>query len=584
MGQYHPHGDVAIYDALVRMAQDFSLRYPLVDGHGNFGSLDGDSPAAMRYTECRLQRAAPTSCSTSSRRRPSTSGPTTTARTFEPIVLPGAAAAAADERHHRHRGGHGDQHPAAQPGRAGRRAASTSSSDPKLDDQGPAQAHQGPGLPDRRPDPQRARRSCARSTRPGRARFACAASGSSRTEPRGGQQIVVTSIPYTVNKSHAGRAASARWCIERKLPPLVDVRDESTTDVRIVLEIKKDADPELVMAYLYKHTPLQTNFDVNLTCLVPTDNPEVGTPQRLDLKAMLQHFLDFRFEVVTKRFQFELAQLKARLHILEGFEKVYDALDEMIRIIRKSDGKEDAAKKLIARFKLDERAGRRDPRDEALQAGAPRDPGHPEGAQGEARRGEAHRGAAQERQGRAGRVVQDELQELRQALRRQAPHQHRRRRSEEVEFNEEAFIADEDAHGGPHPRRLGQARARAEGPDPDPPARGRRGDGGASPARSRRTWCSSRTSGAAYVTRFNDVPASTGYGDPVQKLFKFDDGERVVGALSLDPRLPRAREADRRCRKQRLRPALRARAARRGRPPAPAAATPGRARATRSSA
>ena len=124
--------------------------------------------------------------------------------------------------------------------------------------------------------------------------------------------------------------------------------------MRIVLEIKRDTGPEMVMAYLFKHTPLQTNFNVNMT--VPRARRRTrrsATPQRLDLKAMLQHFLDFRFEVVTRRHEFELAQVKKRLHVLEGFEKVYDALDEMIRIIRKSDGKQDAAAKLMKRFELD---------------------------------------------------------------------------------------------------------------------------------------------------------------------------------------------------------------------------------------
>src|SRR5437764_12525197 len=103
---------------------------------------------------------------------------------------------------------------------------------------------------------------------------------------------------------------------DRKLTPLVDVRDESTKDVRIVLEIKKETDPELVMAYLYKHTPLQTNFGVNLTCLVPTDNAEVGAPKRLNLKEILQHFLQFRFEVVTRRFEYDLMEVQKRLHVL----------------------------------------------------------------------------------------------------------------------------------------------------------------------------------------------------------------------------------------------------------------------------
>ena len=131
------------------------------------------------------------------------------------------------------------------------------------------------------------------------------------------------------------------------------MKDLSTEDVRIAIEMKKDADEKMIMAYLFKHTPLQINFAVNLTCLIPTENPEVGRPERLDLKQILWHFLHFRLEVVTKRLEHELAALKKRIHILEGFEKVFDALDEIIRIIRKSDGKADAAEKIMKRFELD---------------------------------------------------------------------------------------------------------------------------------------------------------------------------------------------------------------------------------------
>src|SRR6478609_4849101 len=137
------------------------------------------------------------------------------------------------------------------------------------------------------------------------------------------------------------------------MPMLLDVRDVSTDDVRIELELKKEADEHKVLAYLFKHTPLQTNFAVNLTCLVPTENAEAGRPERLDLKQMLWHFLHFRLQVVTDRLEHELQQLEKRIHILEGFEKVFDALDEIIRIIRKSDGKADSAEKIMKRFSLD---------------------------------------------------------------------------------------------------------------------------------------------------------------------------------------------------------------------------------------
>jgi len=171
-------------------------------------------------------------------------------------------------------------------------------------------------------------------------------------ETRSTKTIYIDSIPYMVNKAQLVERI-AEVVLSRKLPPLLDVKDLSTEDVRIAIEMKKDADEKMVMAYLFKHTPLQINFAVNLTCLIPTENPEVGRPERLDLKQILWHFLHFRLEVVTKRLEHELAALKKRIHLLEGFEKVFDALDEIIRMIRKSDGKPDAAAKIMKRFELD---------------------------------------------------------------------------------------------------------------------------------------------------------------------------------------------------------------------------------------
>ena len=159
--------------------------------------------------------------------------------------------------------------------------------------------------------------------------------------------------PVHGRTSRSSSSGSPTSSSSRKLPPLLDVKDLSTEDVRIAIEMKKDADEKMVMAYLFKHTPLQINFAVNLTCLIPTENPEVGRPERLDLKPILWHFLHFRLEVVTARLEHELAALKKRIHLLEGFEKVFDALDEIIRIIRKSDGKADAAEKIMKRFELD---------------------------------------------------------------------------------------------------------------------------------------------------------------------------------------------------------------------------------------
>src|SRR5690606_34964594 len=162
--------------------------------------------------------------------------------------------------------------------------------------------------------------------------------------PRSGPRIIITSIPYMVQKDVLVRSIGD-LVLARKVPMIVDVRDESTKEVRIVLELKRDADPEQVMAYLFRHTALQTNFNVNMTCLVPVEVGAGGTctPARLDLKSLLTHFIDFRFVVIERRYRFDLEKLRERIHILEGFRIIFDALDETIRIIRRSEGREDAA-------------------------------------------------------------------------------------------------------------------------------------------------------------------------------------------------------------------------------------------------
>ena len=532
MGQYHPHGDTAIYDALVRMAQDFSLRYPLVDGHGNFGSLDGDSAAAMRYTECRLAAMATELVAELSKRtidyRPSYDG-----SLFEPIVIPARLPQLLMNGTTGIAVGMATNIP---PHNLTELVTACVEliKDKSLETKDLLKYIRGPDFPTGG-QLLNSKAELREIYETGQGSLRVRGEWKLEELPRGGKQIIVTSIPYAINKSTLVMKFGD-LVRERKLTPLLDVRDESTNDVRIVLEIKKDTDPELVMAYLYRHTPLQSTFGVNLTCLVPTDNPEVGTPQRLDLKSMLRHFLDFRFQVVTRRFQFDLAEVQKRLHILEGFEKVYDALDEMIRIIRKSEGKADAAVQLIKRFKLsDEQVDAilemkvyRLARLEILVI------------QKEARekRGEQKRlkellDSDKLRWG----VVRDELREIGETY-----GDKRRTRiggagSEELEYSEEAFIADEDAHVVL--TRDGWVKRMREIKDPAQ-TRVREGDEVmavlAGSLKSNLVFFSNF--GTAYVTRFNDVPASTGYGDPVQKLFKLDDQERMVYALSLDQRLP----------------------------------------------
>ncbi|QRO02538.1 DNA topoisomerase IV subunit A [Archangium violaceum] len=533
MGPYHPHGDTAIYDALVRMAQDFSLRYPLVDGHGNFGSLDGDAAAAYRYTECRLEKLADELLNELGQKtvdfRPNYDG-----TRQEPIVLPsrvphllmngttGIAVGMATNIPPHHLGELCD-------------ALTALVDDNSLTTKQLLKWVKGPDFPTGG-EILNSQKELQEIYETGQGGVRLRGEYELEELKRGGQQIIITSIPYTVNKSTLV-AKIGEIVRERKLPLVVDVRDESTKDVRIVMELKKEASPELVMAYIYKNTPLQTNFNVNLTCLVPNpENPEVGTPKRLGLKEILQYFLDFRLQVIKRRIQYQLDELKKRVHILEGFEKVYDALDEMIRIIRASEGKQDAAKKLIARFKLDE-----------LQVDAILEMKLYKLARleilvvqnelKEKRKQIKELEALLKSNQRLWGTVKDELAEVKAAYgtgKRRTKVSFRG--AEEMTFDAEALIADEDAHVVL--TRDGWIKRVREVKDPNS-TRLREGDAVmtvlAGSLKANLVLFSNF--GTAYVTRFNDVPASTGYGDPVQKLFKFDDGERVVAALSLDSRL-----------------------------------------------
>jgi DNA gyrase subunit A len=293
----------------------------------------------------------------------------------------------------------------------------------------------------------------------------------------------------------------------------------------------------MVMAYLCRHTPLQVTFPVNLTCLVPTDVAEVGRPERLDLKAMLWHFLHFRLDVVTRRLEHELAALARRIHILEGFEKVFDALDEILRLIRRSDGKQDAAERLVARFGLDaEQADAilelkiyRLARLEILvireELGTRR-----------ARLREI-RGLLADEAARWGQV-RVEIEEV--AARHSGKEDRRRTVIEadeaQVDISPEAFIVDED--NVVIVSQDGWVKRQKEVKDLST-TRLREGDAvlAAQPGSTRAAVVFFTNFGTAYTCRIVDVPASTGYGEPIQRLFKFRDGERAIAAMSLDPRV-----------------------------------------------
>lgn len=534
MGQFHPHGETAIYDALVRLAQDFSLRYPLIDGHGNFGSLDGDQPAAMRYTECRLDRLASELLDSLSKEtvalRPNYDGSKT-----EPVVLPaklpnllmnGATGIAV---------GMATNIPPHNLSELIDACVAFIDS-PDLTTRALLKHIKGPDFPTGG-QILNSKKEIEEIYETGQGSIRVRGEWRLEPKPRGGMNLIITSIPYQVNKStlveRIGEIVG-----DRKLPVVTDVRDESTQDVRVVLELKRDSDAELAMSYLYRHTPLQSNFGINFTCLVPTDNPEVGTPRRLDLRSALRYFLDFRLEVISRSLAFDLDRVQRRLHVLEGFEKVYAALDEMIRIIRKSEGKGDAAQKLIARFGLTE-----DQADAILEMKLYRLARleilviEKELNEQRTIQSRLELLLRQDKRGERARwaVVREELLECKKS----AGDKRRTKLTgpvEEAEYSEDAFIADEDCRiilsRDGWIKRVKELRNLES-------TRLREGDavmaalGGSLKANV--VFFSS--AGSAYVVRMNEIPASTGYGDPIQKLCKFDDGERVVGALTLDARL-----------------------------------------------
>ncbi len=539
MGKFHPHGDTAIYDALARMAQPFTMREPLVDGRGNFGSPDGDSAAAMRYTEARLRKLSDELLVELAKKtvayRPNYDG-----RLFEPVVLParfpnllvngsqGIAVGMATSI---------PPHNLVEVIQA-----CIALIDGDLTTKQLMKFVKGPDFPTGG-ELVSSKAELAAAYEHGQGSLKLRGQWKLETPRTGNGLIVIHSIPYSVER-RAVVEKIAETIIQRKMPSLVDVRDESTDDCRIVCEMKKDADPNLVMAYLYKHTPLQTNVQVNLTCLVPTSNPEVAAPQRIGLKEILQHFLDFRMEVVTKRLEFELDQLQKRIHILEGFVIIFDALDEAIRIIRRSEGKQDAANKLMKRFGLDElqvdailelklyRLAK-------LQMLEIR-------SELESKLAEAKRvGRLLKSPAARWKVIKAELSEL------STTYADPRRtkitgKLEEPEFDAEAFIVDEDAMVVVTEQGWVKRQQRVKDVAS---TRVRQGDRVlavlAGSTKSTVAFFSSH--GVCYVTRIVDIPATTGHGTPLQTLFKLADGERVVGAIGFDPRfleVPPVEESD----------------------------------------
>jgi DNA gyrase subunit A len=341
---YHPHGDSPVYEAMVRMAQDFSLRYPLVDGQGNFGSIDGDKAAAYRYTEARLYELAEEMLRDIDRETvdfvPNFDG-----GMMEPVVLPARFPNLLAN------------------GSAGIAVGMATNVPPhNLRELTDALVHQirNPDctlddLLERMPGPDFPTGAVICGTEGIRSAYATGRglvtvrARAGIEEGRRGPRIVVTEIPFMVNKSSLLERI-AELVRDGKIDGVSDLRDESNREgMRIVIELKREAPDEVVLNQLFKQTPMQSTFGVNMLALVN------GRPETLSLKQALRHFIDFRREVVVRRATYDLAQAEARAHLLEGFAIALDHLDEVIAIIRRSEDTATARSQLMERFTLSER-------------------------------------------------------------------------------------------------------------------------------------------------------------------------------------------------------------------------------------
>jgi DNA gyrase subunit A len=345
LGKYHPHGDSAVYDALVRMVQDFSLRYPLVDGQGNFGSVDGDAAAAMRYTEARLDRVAVEMLRDIDKETVAF-GPNFDGSLKEPKVLPallpnllvngssGIAVGMATNIPPHNLGEIVD-------------ALCALIDEPTADVKKLMRKVQGPDFPTG--GIICGRDGIAKAYTTGRGSLRVRARVQSEQLKGNRQAIVVKELPYQVNKANLLETI-ANLVNEKRLVGISDLRDESDKDgMRIVIELKRDANEQVVLNQLYKHTQMETTFGVIMLAIV--DN----RPRVLNLKSILQAFIDHRRDVVTRRTRYDLDKAEARAHILEGLKKALEDLDAVIETIRKSKSPAEAKEALIKRFRFTDR-------------------------------------------------------------------------------------------------------------------------------------------------------------------------------------------------------------------------------------
>lgn len=344
LGKYHPHGDLSVYDTMVRMAQDWSLRYPMVDGQGNFGSVDGDSPAAMRYTEARLQKIAEEMLADINKNTvdfqlnfdDSLEEPTVLPAKIPNLLVNGSSGIAVGMA----------TNMAPHNLREVIDATSAYIDNREIDIDELMKYVKAPDFPtggiiygyD----------GVKEAYHTGRGRVVMRACAEIETYGHDRERIIVTEIPYQVNKANMIER-TAELVNEKKLEGISDIRDESDRDgMRIVYEIKRDANAGVVLNNLFKYTALQTSFSINNIALVK------GRPMMLNLKDMIVHFVDHRHEVIVRRTKFELDEAEKRAHILQGLLIALDHLDEVIALIRNSKTPEEAREGLMEKFGLSE--------------------------------------------------------------------------------------------------------------------------------------------------------------------------------------------------------------------------------------
>ncbi|MBT3510525.1 MAG: DNA topoisomerase IV subunit A [Nitrospina sp.] len=521
LGKYHPHGDASTYESMVRMAQDFSMRYPLVDGKGNFGSLDGDSPAAYRYTEGRLTPI--TSFLLQDIKKDTVDfRPNYDNSLKEPVVLPsrvpnllinGASGIAV---------GMACSFPSHNLQEVMSALISMIDS-PKQSVANLMKYIKGPDFPTGGII-LNSKTEIRKAYETGSGAVKIRGIWKVESLPRGKKQIILKEIPYAVNKARMIEKI-AEIIIAKKLPPLTDVRDESDENIRVVLELKSTADENKVMSYLFKHTDLESNFQLNFTCLKPN-----GEPARLSLLEICQFFLDFRKQVITRRLNYELVLIEKRLHLLAGFAAIFNDLDKALKLIRSSKSRKEAHEKLQKQFKLDDEqtnAILEIPLYRLVTMEMEKILQEQKEKLKEQKRIKSILASSK----KIWQEVREELEEIK------GKHGDKRvtqiKTIENIEYNAEDFIEHEDVHIVLSQN--GWIRKLKNLSDPSGLKFKENDQLLDSLQTNTRNLLALFTSfGIVYVSKVYNLPYTrSGFGEPIQSLFNFGDGEKVIGMLTL---------------------------------------------------